>query len=153
MTATIAPAVPTTDSERFVAAWEEFFRTVQRAKGRANQAQGEGLSLSQFLALQPLAEGAQSVRTLAEAAGIAAPTATRMLDGLERDGLVTRTPDELDRRCVRVSLTASGRRALAHKQGEVDAARARIAASLEPEERAQAAMLLGRLAEAIEAEL
>ncbi len=153
MNASAVSVRPDTDSQRFVAAWEGFFRTVQRAKGRANQAQGEGLSLSQYLALQPLADGPQSVRALAEAAGIAPPTATRMLDGLERDGLVTRRPDEHDRRCVRVSLTAPGRATLKAKQQQVDDARARIAASLEPEERAQAAALLDRLAEVIEAEL
>ncbi len=153
MSASAVSVPPETDSRRFVAAWEGFFRAVQRAKGRANQAQGDGLSLSQYLALLPLADRPQSVRELAEAAGIAPPTATRMLDGLERDGLVRRRPDEHDRRCVRVSLTAAGRRTLAVKQQEVDEVRARIAASLEPDERAQAAALLDRLAEVIEAEL
>jgi DNA-binding MarR family transcriptional regulator len=76
-----------------------------------------------------------------------------MLDGLVRDGLVRRDPDPGDRRCVRVSLTGEGRRALARKRRGVEAARARIADSLSPDERRQAAVLLRRLAQVIEAEL
>jgi DNA-binding MarR family transcriptional regulator len=76
-----------------------------------------------------------------------------MLDALERDGLVSRAPDEHDRRCVTVSLTAEGQRALARKVQEVAEARERIAASLDPAERAQAAALLDRLAQVIEEQL
>ena len=61
--------------------------------------------------LLPLLDGGGpcSVRELAEAAAIASPTATRTLDGLERDGLVIRRPSETDRRSVLVELTDEGR--------------------------------------------
>ena len=36
---------------------------------------------------------------------LAPPTATRMLDGLERESIVERRPSEEDRRCVTVELT------------------------------------------------
>jgi DNA-binding MarR family transcriptional regulator len=146
----VATTSTATDREGFVRSLDSFFRAVQRARGRASQAQEDGLSLSQYHVLAPLSDGPQGVKALALAAGVAPPTATRMLDGLARDGLVRRTPDEQDRRCVSVSLTDAGRRALEHKRREVTAARERIADSLDPAERIQAAVLLDRLAQVIE---
>jgi DNA-binding MarR family transcriptional regulator len=136
----------------FTAAWEHFFRTVRRARGRANaRPPRDGLSLAQYQLLGAL-EGGEglSVRALAEAAGVAAPTATRMLDGLQRDGFVTRTPSPADRRCVVVELTPAGRKALARTHAQVVDARARISASLSDAEREQAAALLRRLAVVVE---
>ena len=49
---------------------------------------------------------------LAASAGVAPPTATRMLDALVREGSSQRTPCEDDRRVVRVALTAAGRDAV-----------------------------------------
>jgi DNA-binding MarR family transcriptional regulator len=149
----VAAPSPTTDREGFVRALDEFFRAVQRARGRASQAQDDGLSLSQYHVLAPLADGPHGVKALALAAGVAPPTATRMLDALARDGLVRRAPDEHDRRCVSVSLTGEGRRALERKTREVILARERIADSLQPDEAAHAATLLKRLAKVIDEQL
>jgi DNA-binding MarR family transcriptional regulator len=49
---------------------------------------------------------------LAAAEGVAAPTMTRLVDGLERDGLVRRGPDPDDARGVLVHATAKGTRLL-----------------------------------------
>lgn len=146
----LASPLPATEREHFVRSLEDFFRAAQRARGRASQAQTDGLSLSQYHVLAPLADGPQGMTALAIAAGVAAPTATRTLDALARDGLVTRTPSEDDRRCVLVALTAEGQRALATKKREVAAVRERIAESLTPAEQAQASRLLDRLAAVIE---
>src|SRR3954453_13071023 len=139
----------------FASAWEDFFRAVRRAKGRASaQPPADGLSLAQHQLLTPLAsEPAQTIRALSDAAGVAAPTATRMLDGLERDGYVTRATDPKDRRCVVVDLTGDGRRALELTGQALTANRRRISASLSPEDRAQAARLLRRLAAIVEEQL
>lgn len=139
----------------FPAAWEDFFRAVRRARGRAAaRPPAEGLSAAQFQLLAPLVhEPAQTIRALAEAAGVAAPTATRMLDGLERDGVVTRAPGAQDRRCVAVELTGEGRRALAVTGAALEEKRRRIGASLSPEDRAIAARLLRRLAAVVEEQL
>jgi DNA-binding MarR family transcriptional regulator len=142
-------------SDDFSAAWEDFFRAVRRAKGRAAaKPPSDGLSLAQYQLLAPLAaEPAQTIRALAEAAGVAAPTATRMLDGLERDGYVTRAPGTQDRRCVAVDLTDEGRRALALTATATEEGRRRVSASLSPEDRATAARLLRRLAVVVEEQL
>ena len=92
-----------------------------------------------------------TVSELAQAAGVAAPTATRMLDALVRAGTAERTPCERDRRVVLVSLTRAGRSAVEEAGEHVDAARARLRESLTPEEQAQAAVLLRKLATVIDA--
>jgi DNA-binding MarR family transcriptional regulator len=87
---------------------------------------------------------------VAEAAGVAPPTATRMLDGLVERDLVGRAADRTDRRAVIVSLTAAGRRAATAKAREYDRLRKQVGAVLDAQEQRQAADLLRRLAEVIE---
>ena len=147
------PADATDDD--FASAWEDFFRAVRRAKGRASvQPPADGLSLAQHQLLTPLAsEPAQTIRALADAAGVAAPTATRMLDGLERGGYVTRATDVKDRRCVVVDLTPDGRTALDVTSRALNANRRRISTSLSDEDREQAARLLRQLARIVEEQL
>jgi MarR family transcriptional regulator, organic hydroperoxide resistance regulator len=151
-TQSTTPATPSVVDERFLAAWEQFFTVVRRARGRAAQQHDGGLSLSQFLFVDALADGPLTSGGLAELAGVSTPTATRMLDGLERDGLVRREHDRTDRRCVVVTLTPEGRRALRTKRAAMTKSRARIAAQLTPAQREQATDILMRLAVAIEAE-
>jgi DNA-binding MarR family transcriptional regulator len=141
--------------DEFVAAWESFFRAVRRAKGRAGaRPPANGLSFAQYHLLTPLAAGGPlTVRALAEAAAVAAPTATRMLDVLVRDGLATREPSSEDRRCVTVELTPAGAEALAVTGELLADVRTRIAASLTDAERPQAAALLRRLALVVEEQL
>jgi DNA-binding MarR family transcriptional regulator len=50
--------------------------------------------------------GPQSPAELAEAAGVTRATMTGLIDTLERDGLVRREPDPVDRRMMSVHLTA-----------------------------------------------
>jgi DNA-binding MarR family transcriptional regulator len=135
--------------DQFAEAWEEFFRAARRARGRAETGTS-GLTMSQWHLLQPLAEGPRQVGELASAAGVSPPTATRMLDGLAKQGLIERAPKDTDRRCVVVAATDDGRHAIAAKRRQAAAVRRRIAHTLEPDEREQAAVLLRRLADVME---
>jgi DNA-binding MarR family transcriptional regulator len=127
-------------------ALREFFKAARRARGRAaHDTPADGISLAQYHLLEPLAEGPKTNRELAELAGISAPTATRMVDGLLQRRLVTRIEDPTDRRAVVISLSDSGRAALARKVREYDARRRKVAAALEPHEQAVATDLLRRL--------
>ena len=139
------------DAADFARALEDFFRATRRARARMRPGE-EPLSISQYHLLEPLGEapGPRPSGELALAAGVTAPTATRMLDAVERAGLVRRERAEHDRRCVHVELTQEGRRAVADKRRRLDARRAEIFASLAPDERAGAAALLRRLGNAIE---
>ena len=135
----------------FSAALDEFFRTLRRARGRANQAHADGLSLAQFQLLDVLVDGRpRTVGQLADAGGIAQPTATRMLDTLERMGIVQRSPALQDRRCVLISLTPAGGSALELRRAEIQAARERIRSSLSAQEQRDAAVLLRRLSALME---
>ena len=109
-----------------------------------------GLSLAQYHVLEPLGSGPRTNRELAELAGISAPTATRIVDGLLERGWVSRVADPTDRRAVVISLTGEGRAALAKKQREYLASRRQIADALDPHEQEVAAELLRRLAAVIE---
>ena len=128
----------------------DFFHAARRARGRAAGDVSGGLSLAQYHVLEPLGAGPRTNRELAELAGISAPTATRIVDGLLERGWVSRVADPTDRRAVVISLTEDGRAALATKQREYLARRRRIADALDPHEQEVAAGLLRRLAAVIE---
>lgn len=139
------------EREAFDRAWNDFFASVRRARGRAARDLGPGLSLAQYLVISPLEEaGALPVGELACAAGIATPTVTRMLTGLARDGIVEREGSSVDRRVVTVRLTGKGLRQVRAKRKLVAEKRRIVYESLIPGERHDAIALLGRLAEVIE---
>jgi DNA-binding MarR family transcriptional regulator len=134
-------------AEAFAEAWDAFVMAVRRAQGRG-QRSSEGLTLPQYYLLKPLDEvGALPLCELAERAGIAAPTATRVIDGLEREETLRRERSPNDRRTVLVSLTPKGRRVLKRKHRELTDRRQRLYERLEPAERAQSELLLRHLAE------
>jgi DNA-binding MarR family transcriptional regulator len=141
--------------DEFSTAWESFFRATRRARGRAiGPLEGSSLTLAQYQLLEALQTAERlPVSELAASAGVAPPTATRMLDALVREGVVARTPCEDDRRVVRVALTEGGRDAVATAGRRVAERRARVRDQLSPEEQAQAAALLRRLATVLEDEL
>ena len=138
-----------TDLERFTAAWDEFSTALLRARSRAWQ-QPTPLTPAQYYLLRALShEPGLGVGEMAAAAGCSSPTATRMLDGLERDGIVAREPSSEDRRRTIVSLTRKGKRVLAQQRRHHDDKRQRLYQQLSPAERGQAEQLLRRLAEVI----
>ena len=141
--------------QRFSDAWESLFRTTRRLRARAGRLPGEAhMSVPQYHLLEPLRTGGElPVGELAEAAGVAAPTATRMLDCLARDGYITRRHAEHDRRSVLVGLTPEGEQALEIAHRHVEAWRGRVLDRLEPEEREQAAVIMERLSQVVAEEL
>ena len=138
-----------TERAAFSAALVEFLRATRRTRGRLGDS--DELSLSQYQLLEPLIGGERlATCELALAAGVSAPTATRMLTGLEREGLVERVPCDADRRVVHVVLTAGGRDRVLAARARGEARRAEIFASLSAGERREAARLLERLTDAVE---
>ena len=132
-------------------AWDEFFASVRRARGRAARQHGHELTISQWHLLSALAENPDArIAQLAESAGIAPPTATKTLDSLERAGIVERAPSVSDRRCVTVSMTRKGKRLLAEKRKLIEENRRRVFETLSSAERRQAAQLLARLSDAVD---
>lgn len=69
-----------------------------------------GGSLSTWLVLRSLMPGGHQPQSdLAQAVGVQGPTLTHHLNGLEAQGLITRTRDTADRRAHQVALTPEGR--------------------------------------------
>jgi DNA-binding MarR family transcriptional regulator len=152
----LAPAPPAPPSaaelRAFTQAYDAFVRAQRRVIGRFNRVPVvPELSRAQYLLLEPLYTRAPlCVGDLADAAGVSAPTATRMLDGLEARAIVTREASPTDRRSVLIDLTDHGRELMTAKREHLAAARAAVFAQLSPAERRGAAQLLTRLADAIE---
>jgi MarR family transcriptional regulator, organic hydroperoxide resistance regulator len=135
----------------FFDAFDEFAQAVRRARGVRLTADPDGLTLSQYGLIEPLlqAEGI-GVQELAGQAGVSAPTATRILDTLERRGLVLRNRSERDRRAVNVLLTPLGRRALSERHEWLRMREQALFGLLSARERALAPRLLRRLATLVE---
>lgn len=94
--------------------------------------------------------GEQGVGAIADAAGLAQPTVTRSLGGLERGGLISRRPDHRDRRGTTVGLTTRGRKLLHEKQDEITGRMVVLWSELSDAERRLAVPLLERLAELLD---
>lgn len=127
-------------------AWEGFVTAHRRARVRTRDA-AHGPTLAQYELVRPLLdEDGMPVGRLADLAGVAAASATGMLDGLERASIVSRSRSSSDRRCVTVALTAAGRDQIERKHRDIDAKRRQFFAELAPSEREQTERTLRRLA-------
>ncbi|GIU98380.1 MAG: MarR family transcriptional regulator [Actinomycetota bacterium] len=94
-----------------------------------------GLSPPRVAALTAVVEdGPMPIGALAADQGVSAPTMSRLVDGLERDGLVRREPDPDDARGVRVRATPRGARTLERSRRRRTRALAERLGDLEPEE-------------------
>lgn len=82
---------------------------------------------------------------LAERAGVTRATITGLLDGLERDGILTREHRSTDRRSVTVRLSEVGQRLAADLGGTHTAWIVSLMAKLDPQEKTQLATLLKRV--------
>ena len=103
------------DADRLlVAEWRQLLArhaTTWCALERALQ-EHHGLSASEFEVLERLAVGGRGqcrVQELADAAYLSQSAVSRLIARLERDGLVSRSMCELDRRGIYVCLTDAGR--------------------------------------------
>lgn len=80
---------------------------------------GSGLSPARLSALSVVVfRGPVTVGELAAADGVRSATMSGIVNGLEADGLVRRTPHGEDRRAVLVDATAAGRRLLQRARSE-----------------------------------
>jgi DNA-binding MarR family transcriptional regulator len=144
----VSETVDRDPAARFAAAWDEFVLAIRRTQARKPQS-GE-LTLAQYYMLVPLRSNrAMPVSRLAQFAGVAPPTATRMIDSLERDGSVQRERTHDDRRTVLISLTSGGRELVLRKQRELARRRRLLYERLEPAEREPSERLLRQLAQVI----
>lgn len=90
-----------------------------------------GLSVPQFTVLSALARrSGLSNAQLARRASITPQSMHEVVLGLERDGLLRRSPDPAHRRILRAALTAEGRRRLTRCERAVEAMEERMLGAL-----------------------
>lgn len=90
-----------------------------------------GLTLPQYRVLGLLDGGPAVAGALARQLAVRPPSVTGVVDGLVARGLVARTNDADDRRCVSLELTSEGRRLLEQSDAAVDGRLERIAGHLD----------------------
>jgi len=93
------------------------------------------------------ADGPVSPSSLAGRIGVRRPTVTGLLDGLGRQGLVTRTFDPEDRRRVLITLTRRGERFIRELLPEQYALMSEVVGALGHRERTQLRQVLRQLEE------
>lgn len=124
---------------------------INRAARRMRQEAGTELRASHASALTSVElHGPLTPSELAEIERIKRPSATRILRGLEEEGLVERTPDPKDGRSALISLTGEGRERLRRLRQRKNAYLARRMRDLDSGEVAtleRAAEILERLLE------
>ncbi|AEY86036.1 MULTISPECIES: MarR family winged helix-turn-helix transcriptional regulator [Streptomyces] len=127
---------------------DELYETTHRLRQFVEaRLREKGASVARLRAMRMLACAPKPLRMrdLSEMAGIAARTATTIVDSLERDGLVERVRHPQDRRAFLVRLTDEGLRC--HREAEeIDRlALAEATAALSADDRARLRALLGRI--------
>ncbi len=101
---------------------DEHLRPIEQSSARME-------AMAAILASPPLSAQVDIAKRLR----IEGPTLTRMLDTLEKDGLVERLPDPTDRRTNKLRLTPAGEKALEEIFEIVDVLRARLLDGVSPE--------------------
>jgi DNA-binding MarR family transcriptional regulator len=124
---------------------------ITRTARRMRQQAGSELRPSSASALVTIElHGPLTPSELAEIERVKRPTATRILRGLEGEGLVARTPDPKDGRSALISLSGEGRERLRRLRQRKNAYLARRMRDLDPDEvltLEHAAAILERLLE------
>ena len=139
------------DDDEFMSAFDALAQAIRRARGARTGTDDESLTLSQYGLLEPLLDReAARVRELATQAGVSAPTATRILDTLERRGFVRRHQAHDDRRGVSIGLTEMGRSVLGAQHEWLRERERAFYTSLPADARTVAPHLLARLAALID---
>ena len=110
------------------------------------------ITFTQAQVLRALRNGPQTLGRLGQANGLSATSVTRIVDRLERRGLVSRRRESEDRRLVQVHLEPAGERLL----GEIKVVRGsdvhRAVEAMTEDERRQLTVSLRRLVELARAE-
>jgi DNA-binding MarR family transcriptional regulator len=108
-----------------------------------------GIPVRHYEVLQSLADlGPRSQRDLAELLWVNRTIMVKLVDALEREGLVERRRDPVDRRSYALELTAAGRHALADLSAAVDRAEAGFVEPLTGDEHATLRAQLAEIASA-----
>ena len=118
---------------------DEHLRRIEQSSARME-------AMAAILASPPLSAQVDIAKRLR----IEGPTLTRMLDALEKDGLVERQPAPGDRRTKRLQVTAEGEAALEDIFAVADLFRGRLLEGIEAEKLAEVSQFLTGLLERLD---
>ncbi len=138
-------------SEPLASSLFSLFLRMHRLMNRRMADQGASLARTKLL-LFLAKRGPTRAADIAEFFDNAPRTVTEAIDGLERDGLVVRTPDTRDRRVKQVSITDSGRRVIGETEPMRQALIDDVFGVLSVGEQAQLEDMLGRMLAAVDAQ-
>jgi DNA-binding MarR family transcriptional regulator len=138
-------------SEPLASSLFSLFLRMHRLMNRRMADQGASLARTKLL-LFLAKRGPARAADIAEFFDNAPRTVTEAIDGLERDGLVVRTPDTRDRRVKQVSITDPGRRVIGETEPMRQALIDDVFGVLSVGEQAQLEDMLGRMLAAVDAQ-
>jgi len=111
---------------------------------------GHTMARWETLFLVAFSDHALTQGELARLLNVEGPTLVRMLDVLQREGLIERRQSEIDRRVTTNAITAKGRQAIDDIMGVTNALRVDVLQGLDPEELATCLKVLGQIIERID---
>jgi len=132
---------------RLLRAGDEAFRVCESNLSAHNLSQGRFTVLMLLMDQSGHTQHPCTPAGLADLAGVARATMTGLIDTLEKDGLVRREPDTVDRRMMYVRLTPKGREALQELLPEYFQRIAALMRPLSENERRTLVGLLDKIAE------
>jgi DNA-binding MarR family transcriptional regulator len=138
-----------------VSAWLRLLKVQALLEREVRRELGDGFTLPQFDVLNQLARRPDGMTfvELSRQLLVTAGNLTGIVDRLERDGLVRRTPHPADRRAVRLTLTARGTRAVRATVPQHHRVIARLMGDLSQRDLRALRALLGRLRDRLEPRL
>jgi DNA-binding MarR family transcriptional regulator len=101
-------------------AWRAMSNVILDHDRKVAVSEALGLSFARVRTLRRLSESPQTLRQLSKSLVSDPPYVTLIIDDLEKQGLVKRTPHPEDRRAKLVQLTAAGRAAAARADAILD---------------------------------
>jgi DNA-binding MarR family transcriptional regulator len=122
------------------------FHAIERLRSRGTDSRGLSSGALDLL-IRLSAVETSNLKDLATSAGVSARNVTGLVDTLERDGLVQRTPDPTDRRSVLARITPAGRDWLTAFRKPSQLAMAAVFRGFTPDDLIQLRHLCLRLAE------
>ncbi|GAB2482989.1 MarR family winged helix-turn-helix transcriptional regulator [Nocardiopsis aegyptia] len=138
--------------EEFQRAWTELINAAIHARTRSGQHRAaDELTLTQSLLMEAVRGlSAPTVGSVAKVVGVSSPSATRMIQQLERKGMMARRRAEHDERSTVVAITEEGERVLAERRLEMERKQRRIFDAIDPALRPTVLEVLHDLREAMD---
>jgi DNA-binding MarR family transcriptional regulator len=129
---------------------DTLFGVTRRVRWHVNERMREaGLSFARLRVLDTLTDGPQRMRDLSNALNVAPRTITGLVDALEHDGLVVRSPHATDRRVTVLTITEEGKRQLATASKVRSEVITELFGALSAHDRTELDRILGALRDAV----